>query len=208
MKHAVTIRPAAGARQAIYALWRELEQADMHLGFDRTLFEPHITLAVVAIDDTQNHIVLPALENWCRRFAASLPRIPLHLSHLGLFPPSVEQGGVLFVGAAAHGPLGAAFHAFQAGLPAGCQVVRPLYTPAHWIPHITLAHSQDAQTLARAMQRALRTFQPLVTEAADLELYELLPVERILRIALGPCDCGRDKSRCDRCAYIRYPAQD
>lgn len=212
MKHAVTIRPTADARQAIRSLWEALERDGIPLGFDPSLFEPHITLAVVEADEAHADGAIAALEAWCRRFAARLTHIPIHLPFLGLFPPFEEQGGVLFVGAAAHGPLGDAFHAFQAGLPAVGRVTSPLYAPARWSPHITLALNLDAPALDRALGRALRAFQPLVTEAADLELYELMPVERVLRIALGPCACPsarvRDKRLCNHCEQIRYQAPD
>ncbi|NLN46454.1 MAG: 2'-5' RNA ligase family protein [Clostridiaceae bacterium] len=204
MTHAVTLRPSQGVRTQVRALWDALENAGVPLGFDRTLIEPHVTLSVVESDGPDPAEALLPLEAWCRRFAASLPRIPLHLPSLGLFTGTDEQGAVLYIAAASRGPLGEAFEAFRAGLPDGIRVSGYIYSPALWLPHITLALGLDPATLDRALSIATRQFRPVASDAEDLELYELMPVERVLRIALGPCDCGIDKKTCERCERIRY----
>jgi len=204
MTHAVTLRPAQTVRNQIRALWDALEGAGLTLGFDRALIEPHVTLSVVETGGTDPAAKIPPLEAWCREFAASLPRIPLHLPSLGLFTGTGEQGAVLYVAAAARGPLGEAFETFRAGLPRGIRVVDKIYSPALWMPHITLALGLDPAMLDRALSIATRLFRPIASDAEDLELYELMQVERVLRIALGPCDCGLDKKTCERCERIRY----
>jgi 2'-5' RNA ligase len=204
MTHAVTLRPSRTVRDQVHALWDALEEAGVTLGFDRVLIEPHITLSVVETSGTDPAMDIPPLEAWCRRFAASLPRIPLHMPSLGVFTGTEEQGAVLYVAAAARGPLGEAFETFRAGLPRGIRVVDKIYSPALWMPHITLALGLDPAMLDRALSIATRRFRPIASDAEDLELYELMPVERVLRIALGPCDCGLDKKTCERCERIRY----
>ncbi|MBP7402734.1 MAG: 2'-5' RNA ligase family protein [Clostridia bacterium] len=202
MTHAVTIRPSREARTLIRGLWDRFETAGVPLGFDRKLIEPHVTLSVVEADGEDPAATIAALEAWCRRFAAALPRVPLHLPSLGVFPGG--QGSVLFVGATARGALGDAFEAFREGIPDGCRIADRIYSPTLWMPHVTLALGLDPPTLERAVRIAAQHFTPLAAEAEDLELYELMPVERVLRIALGPCDCGLDKRSCGRCERIRF----
>jgi hypothetical protein len=92
---------------------------------------------------------------------------------LGVFTGTEEQGAVLYVAAAARGPLGEAFETFRAGLPDGIRVVDRIYSPALWIPHITLALGLDPAMLDRALSIATRRFRPIASDAEDLELYEL-----------------------------------
>ncbi len=206
MSHAVTLRPSREVRVHIRRLWDDLEAAGVPLGFDRSLIEPHITLSVVESEsDADPARSISALEVWCRTFAAALPQIPLHLPSLGVFPGA--QGSVLFIGASSRGPVGDAFDVFHKGLPDGCRIADRIYSPAFWMPHVTLALGLDTAALDKAIRIVMRRFEPLSSDAADLELYELMPVQRVLRIALGPCDCGLDKRTCGRCERVRYRLQ-
>ena len=203
MPHAVTIRPARAVRIGIRTLWDRLEEAGVPLGFDRALIEPHVTLAVVETDADGDAGHMPlSLEAWCRRFAAALPRFPLHFLTIGVFPG--EQGSVLFLGVPAGGPLGEAYTAFHKGLPPDCHVTDEVYGSALWMPHVTLALGLDAAALESALRVAARVFRPMSSAAADLELYELFPVQQVLRIALGPCGCGLEKQACSHCEHIRF----
>lgn len=206
MSHAVTLRPSQEVRTRIRSLWDDLEKAGVPLGFDRSLIEPHITLSVVETEaGADGARSISRLEDWCRAFAAALPQIPLHLMSLGVFPGA--QGSVLFIGASSRGPVGDAFELFHGGLPEVCRIADRVYTPAFWMPHVTLALGLDPTTLDKAIRVVMRRFEPLSSDAADLELYELMPVQRVLRIVLGPCDCGLDKRACGRCERIRYRLQ-
>ena len=211
MTHAVTFRPSESVRDYISELWDLLEGSGVPLGIDRALIEPHVTLSVVETESGfDEKAALERLEAWCRKFADNLPRIPLHLLTVGVFPgvmpanSSKERGSVLFIGLPSRGPLGDAHEVFQQGLPAGCRIADAVYSPALWIPHITLALGLDPDLLEKAAGIVMRHFRILQSDAADLELYELMPVQRVLRMELGPCDCGMDKRTCGRCEQIRF----
>ena len=211
MTHAVTIRPSKAARDYIDELWDLLEGAGIPLGIDRALIEPHVTLSVVETESGHDELPsLARLEAWCRKFADSLPRIPLHLISVGIFPGDIprdgpdDRGSVLYIGLPSRGSLGDAHEVFHQGLPEGCRIADAVYSASLWTPHITLAINLDPDLLEKAASIVLRHFRTLPSEADDLELYELMPVQRVLRMALGPCDCGMEKRTCSRCERIRF----
>ena len=87
MTHAVTFRPSESVRDYISELWDLLEGSGVPLGIDRALIEPHVTLSVVETESGfDEKAALERLEAWCRKFADNLPRIPLHLLTVGVFP--------------------------------------------------------------------------------------------------------------------------
>ncbi len=149
-------------------LWQRIQQAGFPSPLGVEEYVPHLTLAV---SDAQ-HVPLAPLTAALTSHAAALPVPQLTLSFLGRF--TIPEH-VVFLGVT---PSHALLQFHQQLFTTFCQwvpLVRDLYTPGRWVPHITLAYDltpeQAAGILALDWDRVL----PLQAYGITLALLHVEP---------------------------------
>jgi 2'-5' RNA ligase len=127
--YAITLRLDAKASGLVAAMWEALAAKGASDDSLRTLYPPHVTLAVLPDNADQAR-----LSSTAREFAAKWRALPITLGSLGLFPGTPA---VLFLAPVVTREL-LAMHAGTLSSLTG-EPIDPHYTADRWVPHVTLA---------------------------------------------------------------------
>jgi 2'-5' RNA ligase len=151
--------------------WSALAEAGISRSMLEIGYPPHITLRVYEDLDVGSAV------NSLQQSFESRACIPVVLDQLNVFTDT----GVLYAGSYE------ASHLFDAyarteNLGEKCQ---PHYMEAHWTPHCTLATGLSPIQISMGKALLARTWQPLTTRLAVVELVRFAPITRIWRQSLA-----------------------
>ncbi len=130
----------------------------------------HISLSTYPLDLEQEAVAL------MEKVAADFSPVPVHISHIGIFP----GGKVLFGAPERSAELTALHDACELGAP----------QPHPWTPHATLL-IDTPETICAAVPTLVRSFSPFVGTIVRLHLCAFWPTREIASVALSG---GRKKN--------------